>query len=81
MCFFSLGRDDSSISNVIKNNIECVHIYVLNEAIWNCVRFDFLIEGLQKLKPSEPTSDQVPEATSSTCKSFNALLPFQPPNK
>ena len=28
-----------------------------------------------------PASDQVPEATSSTCKSFNARFPFQPPNK
>lgn len=54
---------------------------VCYEVIWNCVRFDFLVEGLHKLKPSVPTSDQVPEATSSTCKSFNALLPFQPPNK
>ena len=54
---------------------------VCYEVIWNCVRFDFLVEGLHKLEPSVPTSDQVPEATSSTCKSFNALLPFQPPNK
>ena len=54
---------------------------VCHEAVWNCVRFDFPVQRLRKLKPSLPTSDQVPEATSSTCKSFNALLPVQPPNK